>query len=97
MSYDNDPLTKYGGALAGVLIAVVLSILIAAMIGGYAPFEYEGRALLYTLLVCYVLAGGVVVFKLVAGAEQGRLTPGRVLKWTASLWIWPLFLLLRRR
>ena len=56
MSYDNDPLLKYGRSLAG----------------------------------------GFVVFRLTAGAEQGGLSAARVLKWTASLWVWPLFLLLRR-
>jgi general stress protein CsbA len=96
MSYGNDPLEKYGRPLAGVLIAVVISILIAAMIGGSVPFEYETRAWVYTLLVVYLLVGGVVVFRMVADSEQGPLTPVRVLKWTASLWVWPLFLLSRR-
>ena len=96
MSYDNDPLVKYGRSLAGVLIAVVLSVLIAAVIGGSLPLDYSGRAWVYTALVVYVAAGGFVLFRLTAGGEQGGLTAGRVLKWTASLWIWPLFLLLRR-
>jgi len=96
MSYDNDPLIKYGRSLAGVLIAVVISMIVAALIGGSLALDYSGRAWVYTALVCYVIAGGVVVFKLTAGAEQGALTVGRVLKWTASLWVWPLFLLRRR-
>ena len=96
MSYDDDPLVKYGRSLAGVLIAVVISVLIAAVIGGSLPLDYSGRAWVYTGLVVYVAAGGFVLFKLTAGAEQGGLTPARVLKWTASLWIWPLFLLWRR-
>ena len=96
MSYDNDPLVKYGRSLAGVLIAVVISILIAALIGGNVGLDYSGRAWVYTALVCYVIAGAFVVFKLTAGSEKGALSVGRVLKWTASLWVWPLFLLLRR-
>jgi hypothetical protein len=97
MSYENDPLLKYGPALAGVLIAVVLSVLIAALIGGQVPLAYEGRAWVYTGLVAYVLAGGFVVFRMVAESERGRLSVRRVLKWTASLWIWPLFVVLRRK
>jgi hypothetical protein len=96
MSYDNDPLVKYGRSLAGVLIAVVISMMIAALIGGSLALDYSARAWVYTGLVCYVIAGGFVVFRLTAGAEKGALTVGRVLKWTASLWVWPLFLLLRR-
>jgi hypothetical protein len=74
----------------------VISMLIAALIGGSLPLDYSGRAWVYTGLVVYVLAGGFVVFKLTAGAEQGGLSVGRILKWTASLWAWPLFLLRRR-
>jgi hypothetical protein len=96
MSYDNDPLIKYGRSLAGVLIAIVISVLIAAVIGGSLALDYSGRAWVSTGLVVYVLAGAVVVFRLTAAGEQGGLSLGRVLKWTASLWVWPLFLLLRR-
>lgn len=97
MSYDNDPLIKYSRALAGLLIAVVISVLVAAVIGGSLPLDYSGRAWVYTGLVVYVLIGAVVVFKLTAGGEQGGLSMGRVLKWTVSLWVWPLFLLRRQR
>ncbi|MGE5337588.1 MAG: hypothetical protein ACM3PU_07150 [Gemmatimonadota bacterium] len=93
----NDPLEKIARPLAGVLIAVVISTVIAAMIGGAMPLDYSGRAWVYTGTVCYVIAGAVVVFRLVAGAESQPLTPLRVLKWTISLWIWPAFLIRPRR
>jgi hypothetical protein len=96
MSYENDPLLRYGRALAGVLIAVVISVLIAALIGGALPLDYSGRAWVYTGLVAYLVAGAFVVFRLTAGGERGGLSPARILRWIASLWIWPLFLLLRR-
>ena len=96
MSYDNDPLIRYGRSLAGVLIAVVISVLIAAVVGGSMPLDYGGRAWVYTGLVVYVLVGGFVVFRLTAEAERSGLSPARLLKWVASLWVWPLFLLLRR-
>jgi hypothetical protein len=93
-----DPLTRYGKPLAAVLIAVLISVPIAAFIGGSLPFEYTGRALSYLGLVLYVIAGAFVVFRLVAEGEQS-LAPGRVLKWTVSLWLWPLLaaMALRRR
>jgi hypothetical protein len=96
MSLENDPLLRYGRALAGVLIAVVISMLIAALIGGSLPLDYDGRAWVYTGLMTYVIAGGFVVFRLTAGGERGGLSAARILRWVASLWIWPLFLLLRR-
>jgi hypothetical protein len=90
-----DPLARYGKPLAAVLIAVAISLFIAALIGGSMPFEYTGRALTYLVLVLYVIAGAFFVFRLVAEGEQS-LTPARLLKWTVSLWLWPLLALRRR-
>jgi hypothetical protein len=92
----NDPLVKLARPLAAVLIAVVISILIAASIGGAMPLDYDGRAWVYTVCMVYVIAGAVVVFRITAGAESQPLTPAYVLKWTISLWIWPALLLGRR-
>ncbi|HYS14274.1 MAG TPA: hypothetical protein VEZ88_12610 [Steroidobacteraceae bacterium] len=89
-----DPLARYGKPLAAVLIAVALSVVIAALIGGSLPFEYTGRAVAYLVLVLYVIVGAFVVFRLVAEGEQS-LTPARLLKWTVSLWLWPLLALRR--
>jgi hypothetical protein len=91
-----DPLARYGRPLAAVLIAVALSLFIAALIGGSLPLEYTGRALVYLALVLYVIVGAFVVFRLVAEGEQQALTPARLLKWTVSLWLWPLLALRRR-
>ena len=90
-----DPLARYGKPLAAVLIAVALSVFVAALIGGSLPFEYTGRAVAYLVLVLYVIVGAFVVFRLVAEGEQS-LTPARLLKWTVSLWLWPLLALRRR-
>jgi hypothetical protein len=94
---SNDPLTRIARPLAGVLIAVVVSLLIAAMIGGALPLDYAGRAWAYTGLMCYVIAGAVVVFRLASGGETQPLTPARILKWTLSVWAWPALLLVSRR
>jgi len=73
----------------------VISVLVAAMIGGAMPFEYRVRAWIYTAIVLWVLVGAFVVFRLAAEGERAALTPARILKWTISLWIWPVFLLRR--
>ena len=94
---EDDPLTQYGSALAAVILAVVLSIMVAAMIAGQIDAEYQTRALVYTGFVLWVLFGAVVVFVLAHRGEAGRLSIVRVLLWAASIWLWPVFLLLRRR
>jgi uncharacterized membrane protein len=91
---DNDPLIRYGAPLAAVLLAVVLSVMIAAMLAGQLGGDYSRRALVYSILVVWVLAGAVVMFILAHRAEGGRPSPGRVLLWTATIWLWPLFALL---
>lgn len=97
MSQDDDPLLKYGAPLAAVLIAVVISMMLAATVAGQLDGDYQTRALVYTGFVLWVLAGAAVVFIVAHRGESGRLSLGRVLLWTASIWLWPLFVLLRRR
>jgi hypothetical protein len=91
---DDDPLIRYGAPLAAVVLAVILSVLVAAMLAGQLEGDYARRALAYTALVLWVLVGAVVMFLLAHRAEGGRLSPGRVLLWTATIWLWPLFALL---
>lgn len=93
---DNDPLLKYRHALVATLLAVIVSVVIAALIGGALPLEYTGRAWTYAALVCWILAGAFVVFRLTAEGERQPLTAARFVRWVVSLWIWPVFLARRR-
>jgi hypothetical protein len=43
--------------------------------------------------VLWVLVGAVVVFMLTRHAETATLSIKRVLLWTASIWLWPVFAL----
>ena len=94
---DNDPLVRYGAPLAAVLLAVVLSVLTAALLAGQLEGEYSTRALVYAGLVLWVIVGAAVMFILAHRSEGGRLSAGRVLLWTATIWLWPVFALLARR
>jgi hypothetical protein len=91
---DDDPLVRYGAPLAAVVIAVIVSVMIAALLAGQLDSEYSTRALVYTGLVLWVLVGAAVMFVLAHRAEGGRLSPGRVLLWTVTIWLWPVFALL---
>ena len=93
---EDDPLTRYGPPLASVILAVVLSVLVAAMMAGQIEGDYQTRALVYAGFVLWVLFGAVVVFVLAHRGEAGRLSVVRVLLWAASIWLLPIFLLLRR-
>jgi hypothetical protein len=97
MSWNpNDPLAKYGPAMLAVLISVFISVLIAAMIGGALPLDYQGRAWSYVGLLAYIVAGAVVVFRMTYQGERQSLTPARIVKWVLSIWMWPALLLARR-
>jgi hypothetical protein len=97
MVYDNDPLWKLRHALAGVGIALVLSVLTAALVGRVAgdliAGTYGARVAVYGVLLLYVVVGAGVLFAKVARHETRPLSAGRVATWFTSLWLWPLLLL----
>jgi hypothetical protein len=96
MAYENDPLWKLRHALAGVALALLLSVLLAAFAGAFIADlfadSYTLRAAVYGALLLYVVAGAVVLFMKVAQHETRPLTVARVGLWLASLWLWPLLL-----
>lgn len=101
MSFDNDPLWRLRHALVGMGLALLLSVFVAAFagvwLGGLFGDDYGARATAYALLLLYVVAGAVVLFVKVARHETRPVSAGRVLRWLASLWLWPALLLVARR
>ena len=98
--HDNDPLWRLRHALAGMALALFLAILIAALLGRFIgdaiTDSYGLRVGLYSAMLVYVLVGAVLLFVRVAQHETRPLSAGRVARWLASLWLWPLLLLRRR-
>ena len=91
-----DPLYKLRHAIAGVALALLASVFVAALLGrllGDAFGDsYALRAGIYAGLLLYAVAGAVVLFVKVARHETRPLTLPRVLLWFASLWLWPALL-----
>jgi hypothetical protein len=89
-----DPLWKLRHALAGVGLALLLSVFTAAfagaalsdLIGG----GYGTRVAMYAGLLVYVLTGAGVLFVKVAQHETAPVSFNRVARWFVSLWLWPL-------
>ncbi|CAD5370545.1 conserved membrane hypothetical protein [Rubrivivax sp. A210] len=98
---DNDPLWKLRHALAGVGLALLLSVPAAAFAGRWVGDAlgtgYGGRVAVYAALLVYLVVGAGVLFAKVARHETRPLSAGRVALWLASLWLWPVLLLARRR
>ena len=101
MVNHNDPLWKLRHALAGIGLALLLSLPCAALAGRWLGDSFGGdygtRVTIYGLLLLHAVVGAVVLFLKVAQHETRRLTAGRVLMWWASLWLWPLLLLGARK
>lgn len=101
MSPPEDPLWTLRHALAGVALALLLSVFTAAFaarwIGDALADRYALRAGLYGALLLYVVVGAFVLFARVARHETRPLSVRRVLLWWASLWLWPALWLARRR
>ena len=96
----NEPLWKLRHALAGMALALLTSVLIAALAGRFLGDlfgdSYALRAGIYSGLLLYAVAGAVVLFVKVAQHETRPVTAGRIGLWVASLWLWPLLLAARK-
>ncbi len=99
MSYE-DPLWKLRHALAGVAIALLLSVGVAALLGAalgdLIAGTYGARVAVYAALLLYVVVGAGVLFAKVAQHETRPLSAGRAGLWFASLWLWPMLLARRK-
>jgi hypothetical protein len=93
---QNDPLWRLRHALAGVALALLLSVFLAALagrvVGDLFGDSYGVRVALYGTLLLYVVVGAGVLFAKVARYETRPLSVSRLLRWLASLWLWPLLL-----
>ncbi|MCC6852523.1 MAG: hypothetical protein GX886_15465 [Comamonadaceae bacterium] len=97
----NDPLWNLRHAIAGVALALLLAVLLAALagrvVGDLLALGYGARVAIYGALLLYVVAGAAVLLVRLAQHEKRPLSAGRVALWLASLWLWPLLLLAARR
>ena len=91
-----DPLFKLRHAIAGVSLALLLSVFVAALLGRWLGDafgdSYAWRAGLYAALLLYVVVGAAVLFTRVAVHETRPLSVRRLALWFASLWLWPALL-----
>jgi hypothetical protein len=98
---QNDPLWNLRHALAGVALALLLSVPVAALLGNalgdWLGGTYGWRAGIYSGLLLYVVTGAFVLFVKVAQHERRPLSAARVGLWLASLWMWPGLLMMARR
>jgi hypothetical protein len=101
MPFDNDPLWKLRHALAGVALALLISVLLAALlarwVGDLVADDYGMRVAIYAGLLLYVVVGAGVLFVKLAQHETRPLSAARVGLWLASVWLWPALLLAGRR
>ena len=97
---ENDPLWRLRHALLGLLLALALSVPIAALLGRWIGDalggSYAWRAGTYALLLLHLVIGTVVLFVRVARHETRPLSLRRLLLWLASLWLWPALFVARR-
>lgn len=87
----------FGPALTGVCLAVVLSVPVAAYTASFFGDTYEVRAAVYGLLLLWVVTGSILIFVRTYKKERKLPTPGRVLLWFASVWLWLLLLVFGKR
>lgn len=93
---ENDPLWKLRHALAGMALALLGAVLVAALagrwVGDLLGGDYGTRVAVYAALLAYVVLGAGVLFVRVAQHETRALSASRVALWFFSLWLWPALL-----
>ena len=98
---SSDPLWRHRHAIAGVALALVISVVIAAFAGRWAGDwlggDYGTRVAVYAGLLLYLVVGAVVLFMRVARHETRPLSLPRLGLWLASLWAWPLLVFSQAR
>ena len=94
--HEQDPLWKLRHALAGLALALLASVPLAALcarvLGDLVADSYAWRAGIYAVLLLYLVLGSVLLFVRVAQHETRPLSAGRLLRWLLSLWLWPALL-----
>jgi MFS family permease len=95
-----DPLYKMRHSLIGLLGALAISVVLAAVLGAFVGDlvvgTYGARVAFYSGILVYIIIGAIVVFMKIARHETKPATVTRVLLWAACLWGWPGVLLLLR-
>lgn len=99
---ENDPLWKLRHAITGVVLALLLAVLTAALAGAWlgdllTTPSYGARVAAYGALLLYVVVGAGVLFAKLARHETRPVSAQRVFLWWLSLWLWPVLLLLAAR
>ena len=91
--HESDPLWRLRHALAGLALALAISVPLAALFGRWLGDalggDYGTRVAVYGALLLYVIVGTAVLFVRVAQHETKPLRWQRLLKWVVSLWLWP--------
>jgi hypothetical protein len=92
----DDVLWRLRHALAGVGVALLLSVPTAALLGRLLGDAMGGgygtRVAVYAALLAYVVVGAAVLLTKVAAHETRPLSLRRAGTWFVSLWLWPALL-----
>lgn len=80
----------FGPALVGALLAVAVSVPLAAILGSQFGDTYEKRAAAYLGLLGWVVFGAVSVFLATWKNQPKALSVHLICLWFISTWVWPI-------
>lgn len=80
----------FGPALVGALLAVAISVPLAAVLGGQFGDTYGQRAAVYLGLLGWVVIGAVSVFLATWKNQPKALSAHLICLWFVSTWLWPI-------
>lgn len=90
MSLKRKDSPVFGPALIGALLAVAVSIPLAAVVGSQFGDTYEKRAAVYLALLFWDVFGAVSVFLATWKNQPQRVSLHLIALWFISTWVWPI-------
>lgn len=96
MSLNQKP-SFLGAPLAGVCLAVIVSVPLSAFLASFCGDTYNARVAVYGGLLLWIVVGAVSVFFLSQNSNRCSLNLRWFFLWFISTWLWPIPVLMARR
>lgn len=87
----------FGAPLAGVCLAIVVSVPLSACLASFCGDTYNMRVTVYGGLLLWIVIGAVSVFFLSQNSQRCALNFRWFFLWFISTWLWPIPVLMALR
>lgn len=84
----NEKNKRTDAQLAGVCVAVILSVPLAAILTIFLGDDYDTRVVMYGCFLLWTITGAVFLYFITRNSRT-KLTLWQICLWFVSIWLWP--------